>query len=61
MSFNDAYNAYGILRKDGTDDQASGTDNVASGTDNEASGTENEASGTPIEAGYKIVQALQFN
>ena len=54
MSFNDAYNAYGILRKDGTDDQASGTDN-------EASGTENEASGTPIEAGYKIVQALQFN
>ena len=54
MSFNDAYNAYGILRKDDTDDQASGTDN-------EASGTENEASGTPIEAGYKIVQALQFN
>ena len=47
MSFNDAYNAYGILRKDGTDDQASGTDN--------------QASGTPIEAGYKIVQALQFN
>ena len=54
MSFNDAYNAYGILRKDGTDNEASDTVNQASGTDN-------QASGTPIEAGYKIVQALQFN